>query len=68
MCQFCRIKYDPLKECDWEKERRCAVTPYRWTSLERGVDKEGKIFMIAVGDDESAYYYPEFCPDCGRKL
>lgn len=38
-----------------------------WTSLRRGKDENNKVVIIATGDD-SEYYYPKYCPECGRKL
>lgn len=68
MCEFCDIKYDPSKELGFEREQRFAVVPYCYVQLLRGIDEDGRIFMVASGEDETCYYYPKFCPDCGKKL
>lgn len=39
-----------------------------WAQLHYGVDRNGRLFIIAVCDDESDYYYPKHYPECGRKL
>ena len=39
-----------------------------WAHLCAGVDENGNLIMVAMGDDESDFYYPKFCPECGRQL
>lgn len=38
-----------------------------WTSLRGGKDRNNKVVIRVAGDDE-VYYYPKYCPECGRKL
>lgn len=39
-----------------------------WTELRAGKDKDGKVIMYGQGDGETNFYYPKYCPECGRKL
>ena len=39
-----------------------------WTSLYAGKDKENRLFLCAHGDGYTDLWYPNFCPECGRKL
>ena len=45
-----------------------AIVEGEWSQLCVGADANGSFVMIAVGDDESDFYYPKFCPECGREL
>ena len=67
-CNFCHITYDPTQKYDYEKEGWRKLVNCMWAQLHYGVDRNGRPFIIAVGDDVSDYYYPKYCPECGRKL
>jgi len=68
MCSFCNKKYDPSKAIRFEREGRVSMSYDGYTGLKCGVDENGCMFIIAVGEDESDRYYPKFCPECGQKL
>lgn len=68
-CRLCSIKpkfYTP-KEYD-PYESRVILAEGVWSGLYFGVKEDGTLFMLAAGEDESDYYYPKFCPECGRRL
>ena len=48
-----------------DEEQSIATGPY--ASLSFGVEHGGRYVMIASGEGE-AFYYPKFCPECGRRL
>lgn len=67
-CGFCGMTYLANEVYAAKREQRTEITASGWTSLIRGVDETGKVFIIAEGEDDSDRYYPKFCPECGRKL
>lgn len=67
-CSFCTARYAAFMQWQHDREQRKELVPGGWTTLERGVDKDNRTFIVAVGDDETDRYYPKFCPECGRKL
>ena len=68
MCDFCDIRYDASATLDSEREKRQSLVYGFWATLIHGIDKNNRAFIVACGDDESDYYYPKFCPECGRRL
>lgn len=67
-CRYCHRK--PERDgsgCfyEWDNEDPIAEGP--WTVMYIGVDEDGKLTLIASGDDR-AVYYPKYCSECGRKL
>ena len=67
-CYFCGIKYDKNQHSLFNRERRSLLAESHWAALIHGVDENNRPFIMAEGDDESDYYYPKFCPECGRNL
>ena len=72
MCNFCRIrKYDPN---NWIKNLNTCLCDSEFTHVYIGIaypdekDKVNKIVIWGSGEDSTDYYYPKFCPECGRKL
>jgi len=39
-----------------------------WSTLRFGAEKDGTLFISAVGEEETDHYYPKFCPEFGRQL
>lgn len=39
-----------------------------YEEIDIGIDEDGNVVLIAFGENQSDYYYPKFCPECGRKL
>lgn len=66
MCEYCKVEIP--KDLWWDIEARIMLTIGGWTTVYIGPDKEGHIGIMAVGDGTSDVYYPNFCPNCGRKL
>ena len=68
-CRLCSIepKYIGDRYDEYESTIDLGSGCGGWTSLRGGKDGQGKTIIIAKGDDEE-YYYPKFCPECGRKL
>ena len=68
MCRYCEIvpKYDDGWDNYWDNEIDIAEKS-GWTGLRMGVLRDGKIYIAATGDDR-AFYYPKYCPECGRSL
>lgn len=67
-CWFCGVTYMAGEVYAAKRERRTEITASGWTSLIRGVDQNGMVFIIAEGEDDSDRYHPRFCPECGRQL
>jgi hypothetical protein len=69
MCRYCKIipKYDEDGwDNYWDNEIDIAEES-GWTGLRMGVLRDGKFYIAATGDDR-AFYYPKYCPECGRLL
>lgn len=39
-----------------------------WTSLYAAKDKDNKLYIYASGETITSWYYPKYCPECGRKI
>lgn len=39
-----------------------------WTEVVAGKDKNNKVIICGQGDGNTRFYYPKYCPECGRKL
>ena len=68
MCKYCeqRPKRDVngyYRQCDNQIE----ISEGGWVSMYIGVEEDGIIVVRAEGDSV-AEYYPNYCPECGRKL
>ncbi len=80
MCPFCEETVNDLY-FDHDKEAKADI-PYldewcladdghygSYTSLVYSTDKENDAhFFIATGEDQSAVYFPRFCPECGKRI
>lgn len=68
MCKYCSRKpvfgYNNNFE---EYQNEDSIASGAYTTLDIGVDEEGKLILIAYGDGR-AVYYPKYCPECGREL
>ena len=68
MCKYCsQIPSEDLGEYyEWDNELEIADES-GFTTIYFGVLQNGKYYISASGDDR-AWYYPKYCPACGRKL
>lgn len=74
MCKFCEQEIiqgeDELDFYDkgyyWDNEIEIADES-GFSTLYMGVLRNGKYYISASGDDR-AWYYPKYCPECGRRL
>lgn len=67
-CKYCSRKPELFHDGsfdEWENEE--TIASGSWTSMSVGVDADGRMRLVAVGDGR-AEYYPKYCPECGRKL
>ena len=68
MCQFCKIKkYDPTNY----QNNYNTLAEGDYISLNIGIvnpSPHDKVNRIIITFGEDGYYYPKFCPECGRKL
>lgn len=39
-----------------------------WISLRACKDKYDRLAIYATAEDDTDFYYPNFCPECGRRL
>ena len=68
-CKFCGIKPYILPDGSYcQSESQILVVEGGWCSLYFGIERDGVLFISAVGDVETERYYPKFCPECGRQL
>lgn len=67
MCKYCsQIPEYESGEFYWNNELEIADES-GFTTIYFGVLQNGKYYISASGDDR-AWYYPKYCPECGRKL
>ena len=67
MCKYCsQIPEYGSEEFYWNNELEIADES-GFTTIYFGVLQNGKYYIAASGDDR-AWYYPKYCPECGRKL
>lgn len=69
MCKFCEQTPNYNNHGEdyyWDNEIEIADES-GFTTLYMGVLHNGKYYIAASGDDR-AWYYPKYCPECGRKL
>lgn len=67
-CKYCERKpilnkYGIFE--DYENEEIICVGT--WSCISLGVDENGELVIVAHGDGPT-YYYPKYCPECGRKV
>lgn len=73
-CSLCAIKpyfYEGLRgdEKEYSKHESSRVLssgPWSWLKVCK--DQNDRLAIYAVGDEDTELYYPNFCPECGRKL
>lgn len=72
MCKFCERKPVINEEFNaffiFENCETLVAGEGAYEEIGIGVDKNGNLLLIAFGMNQSDYYYPKFCPECGRKL
>lgn len=67
-CRFCGVSYMANETYEWDREQQEEMSMCCLTALIKSVDKNGKLFIFASGEDYSSRYYPKFCPECRRAL
>lgn len=75
MCEYCEIipqfYEDPLNGktyYDEEKSQKILNKESWYTYLVIGADENGKIYIGPHYEGSSDFWYPNFCPVCGRDL
>lgn len=68
MCKLCEQipSYDDVWDNYWDNEIPISSN-IGYAGLYMGVNKDGSYYIAASGDDR-VWYYPKYCPECGRKL
>lgn len=54
--------------CNPREMGRFLVADGNYTHLYLEIIDEDRIGMYGAGDDYTDYYFPKFCPECGRRL
>ena len=71
MCEYCKQKpwTRTQKEHDYDFDHRLPLDDDYggYVGLYMGIDKNGKYYLSAIGDDEVRKEI-NYCPICGRKL
>lgn len=73
-CKYCRDRVPKYHEDGggdffyWEWENSDSLATGDLCTLEMGIDENRKIIIFGNAEELSNYYYPKFCPECGRKL
>lgn len=67
-CKYCERKpvFNKFGYFD-EYENEETICIGIWSSISFGVDENGEFVIVAHGDGPT-YYYPKYCPECGRKV
>ena len=60
-CEFCDINIAGDR-------RRRTIETGSWVALLSEFDDYDRLFLFAQAENNTDRYYPEFCPECGRKL
>lgn len=69
MCDFCERKVRLTKSGQYfHSTNGEIVAEGLYVDLSLGVDRNNNVCMWATGEDRTDYYYPKYCPECGRKL
>ena len=68
-CKYCG-RIPAFDSYGWfnDFDNRDTVATGAYSALYIGIDKDGRLIMQGSGDDSTEYYYPKYCPECGRKL
>ena len=68
MCKLCEQipSYDDVVDNYWDNEIPISSN-VAYARLYMGINKDGSYYIAASGDDR-AWYTPNYCPECGRKL
>ena len=68
-CPLCSITPSFDRTGFWERyDSSVVLSEGGWTELYACKDPHGRLALYGCGDDETEFYYPKFCPECGRKL
>lgn len=69
ICKYCTRKplFNPDGYFD-PYENQEMLANGGWSELRIGVDEEGRLIIVGLGEASTDFYYPSFCPECGRRL
>ena len=67
MCEYCSRKPEFCGNEFYQWHNEEMIDGDNYTLIAIGVDRNGRLIIRACGEGE-AYYYPKFCPECGREL
>ena len=67
-CEYCGTKLKLSNSRYYRGENGVTIADGDYTALNIGVDEHGRVAMWAAADDYTDFYYPNYCPNCGRKL
>jgi hypothetical protein len=62
------MKYKKTKPGYSHFENEVELVSGIWTAIYVAVTVDNKIVLRACGEDYTDDYYPNYCPECGRKL
>ena len=69
MCNFCNRKTVLSKSGTYfHAMNDVVVAEGNNIALSLGVDCNNNLCLWATSEDVTEYYYPKYCPECGRKL
>lgn len=69
LCRFCHMRPNFDKFGAFTRaNNHIELAAGGYSGLYIGPNEKGETVMYACGEDYSDYYYPKFCPECGRKL
>ena len=67
-CKICGLKPKFLRERYQRYESSIEIITGNLTSVRVAKDRNDRVFIYASGDCYTDNYYPNYCPECGRKL
>lgn len=68
-CKLCGLKPEFYHDGSYDGfSSSFELAPGNYTTLYASADERGRLFIYGYGDDETERYYPNYCPECGRKL
>lgn len=62
-CVFCSLKSDGKVN-----ETEMQIGNSSWVGLYVCKDRNNKLYIYASGEENTDWYYPKFCPECGKQI
>lgn len=56
------------KLCENKPKTKQTIEEGAYIVLNAGIDENSRLYFEAVGESYTDRYYPNYCPECGRKL